>query len=241
MSKFSLTFYVDKQKERERLLSDLLYSIKTTEEIFDSPFSEINLIVASDKTQYDEIMGTSRPPWGVTTHKNGTIYMYNPFLWKRRITGHNLTDLRPSLIHELVHLYMFANKLKSPTWFEEGLAVYVSDEERGNKQRAYYSLMQKYDIPEIISSTPDFKKMQGKLPLMHYLTFYMFMKYLFEYFGTNKCIKFIKSLKDGSNFERQFLIVMGKPLSTTWSECKESLKNLKTQRKRFNRNPRKVE
>jgi len=234
MTKLVLTLHINGEKECKKLVSDLAYSIKVAQNIFSDTFGEINLVVAKDKNQYDEILETSRPPWGVTTHKNGTIYMYDPFLWRRKLTGHNLSDLRPSLLHELVHLYMFSNQLESPTWFEEGLAVYISDENKGNKRRAYSKLMQKYEIPEIISPSPDFKKMQGKLPLMHYLTFYMFIKYLFENFGIKKCIKFVKSLNVQGNFEEQFLAVMAKPLSTSWLECKNSLKNMQAEHKSGN-------
>ncbi len=232
MEKLNINYNLEGEKVLARIQQDLLVSISVVEKMFDDSFSEVNVVVAKDKHQYDEILNTCRPPWGVTTHKSGTIYLYNPFLWRRNTTGHNLSDLRPSLIHELVHLFMFANKIKSPTWFEEGLAVLISDENKGNKKRAFEKLMLRYSIPDIINSTPNFKEMKNKLPLMHYLTFYMFLSYIFKTYSKNRTIEFIKSLTDPGDFEIKFEESFKKPLEETWQLCKSTLSEMRLSQKR---------
>lgn len=225
MKTLTITYFLKNEKIIQRIQKDFLYSIGIIENILDTEFDNLILITADTKVRYDKLLKTNRPPWGVTTQKNGVIYIYNPLLWKKSITGHTTNDLVPSLIHELVHVYFFQNKLKCPIWFEEGLAVKLSDENKGNKRKAFYQLVTKYPIPNVIEATSNFKKMSGKLPLMHYLTFFMFISYLFDLFGTIKIINFLRGLKVNNDFEPFFDKEFNRSLSETWTKFRKELEN----------------
>lgn len=223
MKVLTITYFLNDQKIVQIIQRDFFYAVRVIEKLLNIDFDQLILIVARNKDQYDNFLKTNRPSWGVTTQKKGVVYLYDPSLWKKNITGHNMKDLKPSLIHELVHLYMFKKHMISPEWFKEGLAVRISDENKGNKKKMFNRLVLKYPIPNIITATSSFKKMKGKLPLMYYLTSFMFVSYLFELLGIKKTARFIKLLENKSNFENQFSKVFSLSLQEVWLKFKKEM------------------
>ena len=219
----SIKYFIYNHKIIQAIQRDFLYAIKVVEKIFKVEFNELTLIVAKNKTHYDELLKMNRPSWGVTTQKMGMIYIYDPFQWKRKITGHNLSDLKPSLIHELVHVFFYNYHIQCPIWLEEGLAVIISDENKGKKKDAFFKLLSKYPIPEVLNTTSNYKKKKGKLPLIHYLTFFMFVSHLLKLCGINKFIEFIMLQQKESSFEDIFEKFFNQTLHKLWSDFRDDM------------------
>lgn len=128
--------------------------------------------------KYCLAIGEKRQKWGVTKHKEGKIFLYNPSLWTKKETGHNPNDLEESLIHELFHVYCYCNRCDLPKWLEEGMATYLSQPtDGGPKDIDFKMLKQKYHhLPDLPNIDDDFGR-----HLDHswsYLTAYSFIKYL---------------------------------------------------------------
>lgn len=204
MISLTTSFFLDNKKNIKIIHKNILDAINITEKTLNINFDQLTIYIAKDKKQYDKLLKIKRQPWGVTTHKEGVIYLYDPFLWKKKSTGHNLSNLKSSLIHELVHVYMWKKHITSPLWFEEGVAVKISEPNQNNKNTIFNKLIGKYPIPMIIDISLNFKILSSPLDLMFYLTFFMFISYLFRAHSHNKMIQFVKSLENNNNFETQF-------------------------------------
>lgn len=146
-------------------------------------------------SDYCSAINENRPKWGVTKHKNGDIFLFNSIKWDVVETGHNPSDLLPSLIHEMFHVYCFQNKIKLPKWVEEGVATYLSqDFDGGQKDIDFLRLKQKYHkLPDLQVFIDDFSKHQDHS--WSYLTAYSFIKYLVKQKGKN----FLKQISSTNN------------------------------------------
>lgn len=223
MKVLTTTYFLGDKRTIQIIQKDFLHAIDVVEKLFGTDFADLTLITADTKSRYDRLLETNRPPWGVTTQKKGVIYIYDPSLWRKNPTGHTMKDLIPSLIHELVHVYFFKKHITCPIWFEEGMAVKLSDENKGNKRKAFNKLASKYLMPDIINVSQNFKKMSGKLPLVHYLTFFMFVSHIFNQFGTKKIVKFLKSLEWKNDFERLFSEIFNRSPQEIWFEFRKGI------------------
>ncbi len=86
----------------------------------------VNVVIAPDSKVYESwtkqqsaIMEFST---GFYNRRNQTIFLKNPKYLK------NVSNIRKLLLHEYIHHFVFAYWIDPPLWFNEGMAVYFSND-----------------------------------------------------------------------------------------------------------------
>ncbi len=164
--------------------------------------SDIEISTYNSFEKYCLTIGEKRQKWGVTKHKNGKIYLYNPLLWTEFDTGHKPSDLEASLIHEIFHVYCYKNEFKLPNWLEEGIATYLSQNyDGGQKDHDFHILKNRYKyLPDLPVLNKDFSTHRDHA--WSYLTAYTFVKYLAKKDGQD----FIKKIPSRYKLEKTLFI-----------------------------------
>jgi len=133
------------------------------------------------------------------------------------------------LTHELSHLHMeqqlglFDWVSGYPVWFQEGLAVYVSNGEGANRvapEEARKAMAKGKTFAPNLSGSLLFRKTAYSFdlkPNMFYRQAGMFVEYLHN-IDEKKFKTFLLSIEAGENFEKSFLSAYGVSLSETWEQ-----------------------
>lgn len=219
MKKDNFTFHNEEitDKEFENFKKIFERSIEQVEHFFQDTIDKIEVIVARDHEDMCRTINKTRPLWGVTTHLYGKIYLYNPHIWDEKTTGHSFEDLQSSLAHQIVHVYLQRKKIKLPLWFEDGLAMFVSKDDRTIKRIDDFNrLKQENSIPNFATNPETFKN--HPVPAFAYLTAYVFIDYISEKTPKSGLVKFIKSLSSESLFIPLFAKTYCKSLLNMWTE-----------------------
>lgn len=217
MDRIKLTIY-SLNKDIAMSICEAVYAATfKVEDYFDCQINDVSVVVARNHVHYCQLIDEDRPPWAVTKHKSGKIFLYDPTLWTKKATGHDTKDLFSSMAHEIVHLYFFLMKLTCPIWFEEGLAILVGNH-RGNGD--YRRLVSKYGVPNILQIRESFS--QQKIPALAYLTSYEFVRRIVRRFGKEQLKKLVELLHN-MPFPRAFRIVYGYTLEQVWTEFRREV------------------
>lgn len=165
--------------QNKYILSSLVFAISVVESYFETNLDQVNLITAKSFEEYIKLVQINRPPAGVTYFNKGSIYTYNPYMWSVRENNHSTTDLKSSLIHELVQLYFSLAKKRPPLWIVKGYGVYLSaysSTQVRKRERWLSKLLRNCPVPNIFSYKVSFQSHPH--PLLCYLIAYKYVEYL---------------------------------------------------------------
>ena len=181
--------------QREKLLSDLAASRNRLSRLFDSFESSPKVIVCADEACFRRYGGVSA--------KGNAFGHYAIVLSPRRFSTVFLT-------HELFHaelaqrigiwrLWMAAD---IPRWFDEGLAVYASEDPRHDRQSWCLGTNNGKDAPGLdeLAKRHDWLTVNRRGGVYSYGTAREELSRWFEYAGTDALGKLIKRIKAGDEF-----------------------------------------
>ena len=98
------------------------------ENIFNSKIEKINIFICSK----EEFQQLNQEDWIVAfaVKQKNTIFIIN-----QEESGRNYDDWLKVIVHEVVHLYFYARfNTYQPTWFFEGIACYLAEQEKKEKK-----------------------------------------------------------------------------------------------------------
>lgn len=180
--------------------------------------SPIGVFLCNSEKTYNYVVGKHFPKWseGIAIPENKLIII------KANNRG---SDPRKTAIHELTHILLngAVNNRPIPRWFNEGLAIFYSNE----KEFASSSLVSKALLTNSIISLNDIDKVltfnQSKAQLA-YQESYLAVNFLIEKFGVNHIKKVVQALSLEQDADQAFLNAIGMDL---WDFELEWLKYIK--------------
>ena len=149
------------------------------------PELKIKIIMASDKTEYHEIIGRSSPiiefSQAVYIPSRATILLQNPRDMK------NFSRLREIILHEYIHHFVHAQIKNPPLWFNEGMAVYYSG---GLTYRRELNFIKNY----LLGNSQSLNQMRRRYPQnrIEWESFYANSALAVKYLATEKAQRFQK-------------------------------------------------
>lgn len=189
---------------------------------FADTLSDLTFVVVGNHRELCEITETYRPKYGVTTNKNGVVYLYDPSTWTVEETGHTPKDLTESLIHQLVHVFVFRHRLQLPNWFEEGLAVYVGAHlSKHHRFSELKMLHKKYGPQQLYKNTLSIKDHQ--VPAYSYLLASAYVEYIEKELGHARFTTFLLEADDEKHFTQNLFSVTHNTLEGSWSRFEQKL------------------
>jgi len=222
--KLSIELHKLESKDSLFLLKAIYKSLDNFKSVTNVDLDNIHIVCANSHRQMEQILGHKRPMWGVSTIKKGKIYLYNPRRWNKKTTGHTPDDSVASITHQLVHLYFDREKIKSPVWFEEGYATYVSDKQNEkNRKSELKTLVKKYGICNYDNLQVSFANLP--VPALYYQSSYNFIFFLVRLQSEISLNKLVNKLKNGGNFEKSFRNIYGKNAKDLWGKFNDKLTN----------------
>lgn len=151
------------------------------------------------------------------------------------VTKRAKASLPSLLLHELSHLHfeqklgMYRYHSEVPAWFQEGLAVFVSDGAGAEKVTFTYAIIMlrsdKSIMPNATRSllSPKRAAQFGMRNSMFYAQSGIFVKYLHQQ-SPQKFRKLVLSIANGNPFAQSLRAIYAKPLSEIWSDFKNEIK-----------------
>lgn len=222
--KLSIELHKLESKDSLFLLKAIYKSLDNFKSVTNVDLDNIHIVCANSHRQMEQILGHKRPMWGVSTIKKGKIYLYNPRRWNEKTTGHTPDDSVASITHQLVHLYFDREKIKSPVWFEEGYATYVSDKQNEKHRKSELkTLVKKYGLCDYDNLQVSFANLP--VPALYYQSSYNFIFFLVRLQSEISLNKLINKLRNGGNFEKGFRNIYGKNTKDLWEKFNDKLTN----------------
>jgi len=212
----------------------ILYE-KGAEKFAEIVANKLDAAVASvEKGQYRKF---TKP---VIVHICNTVESFTAYCVEHRAAGcvlnerlflapKNFQPYKEALTHELSHLHIEQQlgmvKWHSgyPSWFQEGLATYISHGEGASKvtpDEARKAIAEGKTFTPNTSGSLIFRKAAhsfGLTPNMFYRQSSMFIEYLYN-IDEMKFKTFLLSVEDGKNFEESFSSVYGETLNEIWQK-----------------------
>lgn len=179
-----------------RLASEIGYQLNTPVQIF----------LANTEKTYRSIVGRNFPKWseGLAVPSSQIIVIK---------TTNDSSDPRKTVIHELTHILLngAVNGKPIPRWFNEGLAIFYSDE----KEFASSSLVSKALITNSIIPLADIDEVltfHTSKAQLAYQESYLAVIFLIEKFGIEGIKKIVQALASAENPDQAFLKTIGMDL-----------------------------
>lgn len=222
--KLSIELHNLESKDSLFLLKAIYKSLDDFKSVTNVDLDNSHIVCTNSHRQMEQILGYKRPVWGVSTIKKEKIFLYNPRLWNKKSTGHTPDDAVASITHQLVHLYFDREKIKSPVWFEEGYATYVSDRQNEKfRKNELKKLVKKYGICDYDNLQVSFAELS--VPALYYQSSYNFIFFLIRLQNEISLNKLINKLKNGGDFEKNFRNIYGKSTKDLWEKFNNILTN----------------
>ena len=181
-----------------------------------------NVVISGSPEEFDEFTGSRLPGWSQasTDYERSLIVLKSPTF--SRVTEN---ELRKTVIHELTHFIIGATTLpyEIPRWFNEGLAVQMSGEEKFRSKiaisRALFtkSLIRLNEVEKILT----FESQRANLAYAESRAALMF---LFETAGTGAVRSIIEKINSNQTFDRAFTEVTGMDLLEFEVEFRKHMK-----------------
>lgn len=189
---------------------------KFLEEVYKNSMKELNefyginwvynlpkVFVVNNRKEIDYLWGKKTPDWLVAWSPNGTSVVYVlDFKKIKKESSHKEYPKEKYIAlikHELSHLFfnILSPNGYRPTWVKEGLSIYTSNQNKFKKRPEKFSqFLSFYDLH---------MSEDGKTNVYYESGF--FIEMLFEKFGKEKLLNFLKSLqkvKDRKEFDNLF-------------------------------------
>jgi len=174
-------------KNKEEITKRINLAYKLVNCFFDQKIPEIDINIINSRNEFDILNGRKTYKWevGYTFLKNNkvNIVIFNPESFEK-YTTHKKDEFESILIHELTHAYTgYVLKFFYPKWLHEGLVGYLAEQYKNSNIKSE-------DVIELskIHSLEDWSKTNK------YSESFLFTKFLFDEFGKEKMINFMKNL-----------------------------------------------
>jgi oligopeptide transport system substrate-binding protein len=135
--------------------------------------------------------------------------------WTKRTEAHELT-------HVLVGNYTFTCLWTTPTWLEEGLAVYGEGEPDANTKDTFKKAIENNELLSFNILSASFSEDPGKADISYSQSYYM-VRYLVETYGRDKINSLLKTLSGGTTVDDALKKVYGFDLAGFENEWRASL------------------
>jgi oligopeptide transport system substrate-binding protein len=135
--------------------------------------------------------------------------------WTKRTEAHELT-------HVLVGNYTFTCLWTTPTWLEEGLAVYGEGEPDETTKDTFKKAIESNELLSFNILSASFSEDPGKADLSYTQSYYM-VRYLVETYGRDKINNLLKTLSSGTTVNDALKQVYGFDLAGFENEWRASL------------------
>jgi len=165
---------------------------------FGPPTAVIRVIIVDSEKSFKENAGPGLPYWtsAVTIFPPGKVIIKSP-----NLTHSSLRQYKSTINHELVHLLQgqLVPLSLTPTWFDEGVALYLSNEFDLSKRVALSrAVVKKRTIP--------LDKLSGMLRFAHvnaelaYSEAASAIEFLTEIYGPGTIRNILQNMRNGKNF-----------------------------------------
>ena len=165
-----------------------------------------NIILIPDRATFDLLQGRKTEDWGVGWQKAGDIYLLDPKNYQTE-SSHTYSDEKYTALlkHELCHCFIeiITNRYYKPIWLNEGLAVFLSDQNKFHSK------------PTSLTTFP-FDDFYDKSGPGVYTEAGFIVEILIKKFGKQKILKLLKQSKtfnSPAKFKKLFKQVYGLNLS----------------------------
>lgn len=188
---FFINKLIDKKAEKR-----LFECEKSLESFFKIKINNVNVFFLKSRKELDNIYGRKTEDWLTAFAGFGSIFILDPKIYTRQSSHKDINEFWQTLKHEYCHLfYYFLTKNPKPQWLNEGLACYLADQNKYNKNDK--NIMKIFDY---------YDKSDKNI----FSIGYFWVKQLIEKFGEKKLLMLLQLLKNCSNekdFKRLFFNV----------------------------------
>jgi hypothetical protein len=193
------------RKLAEYTLNVLKNSNSDLTALFGESSYPIKYILVNSKAGFERKTGTPLPPWtaAVTMFPQKVVVVKTPDL-----NNSTLRAYRETIRHELVHLRQgFLIPLNiTPTWFNEGLAVYITNQyDLQSRVKVSRALAQNAIIP--LSALSDFLKYNHLQAELAYAESGTVIEFLIHVYGQSVLTDLFKTLLDKKDFYQSLYAV----------------------------------
>ena len=182
------------------------------------PEVPVHIVVAQSESEFKKMTDNQIPDWGLAAAQpqTGTLYFKSPLL-----TGSN-QKLRKVVIHELCHAMLgyALHGFSAPRWFDEGLALYHS-EELGLESKMILGrslLMNQTIALRDIDQVLTFRRGKATLAYEESLSV---MEFIVKTFGVELIPRLVKAFSAGQSQEQAILNTTGmsfESFENAWSQ-----------------------
>jgi KDO2-lipid IV(A) lauroyltransferase len=167
---------------------------------------EITILVAPSQKIFDQITGGQIPEWGIAAAEpeQSVIFLKSPRIARPE------TDLKSAVIHELSHVLLSVSSRGSPIdrWFDEGLAMTFSEENRFfetlNLARAVFSgeIIKLGEVDDVLT----FRRQKAGLAYQESLSA---VQFLIDRFGSDALVGIIRKIGERADMDAAMQSVIG--------------------------------
>lgn len=188
-------------------------------EAFGFSLENIGIKIAETRAEYDKIVGRKTESWQIASAQDGLISIVSPSIWDQE-GAHKVSELEQALTHEVVHLYVekLAPGKKVPSWLNEGLAGYLSDQHK--------KITNGFCIENFTQVLGSYQGFIQYSKAGAYSMSFLFVAYLIQNFGLGKIKELLGKLNNFyyyDRFSKQFSEVFGTNLLDVEKDFLESL------------------
>lgn len=172
--------------------------ISKLEPTFGSGLQDVHIYLTDSQKMFEELAGAHLPYWTAAV----TIFPKNIIILKcPTTTNSTLRQFRTTVEHEFTHLYqsMIVPLNITPTWFNEGLAIYFSQPyDVGSRVLLSRALLQKRLIP--LQKLSDFLKYNHLQAELAYAESASLIEYFTQVYGTGILAEIFHDLRNTKDF-----------------------------------------
>jgi hypothetical protein len=213
-------------------VSDLADVLKAAEDRYDQitgmlgyqPPGRVPITLVSNHAELEWQVGGRRPTWVYGTALPDSLVMLTPLRFSPTFNGHRYQDIFKLVPHELTHLILaqvvgYPGFRQVPQWLNEGLAVYLSGQNRD--EQALAEIARAGNLPSLQEVD---NALSGQAPIGNsYDVAGSMTGFLIEKVGTDKIQPLLTALAEGEDFDLALQQAAGIDPVTLEKEWREEL------------------
>ncbi len=139
--------------------------------------------------------------------------------------AHDFFTKEEVAVHEIAHIvvYRAAGKRRLPRWFEEGIAIYLADEDLVRRFQSAQGAALSERVPSLQDLTRSFPRPAGEARLAYAVGSLFVQHLVVHYQFDQKMGAFFQALRDGLPFPRAIEKTLGTPLPAIEEEWRDNL------------------
>ena len=187
-------------------------------------YSKIDIYIYASHRDFEKIMNKKQAKWIKGSGWGSEIYLFQPYggIWFR-IMGYTPYYI---IKHELAHIMINRLIANVPAWLNEGLSMYIGNNEVRNifEEKTLLKELQKGKLIHLKSLHPNFGFIEdSKRAKLAYAESLSAVEYFCDTYGFNKLLELIDVLAIGFTIENAFQNVLGLSYEKFEENWKQSL------------------